>query len=308
MMAAWSSSTLSRIFCVWKCSRCAPTACRAAAATGPRRPARASRCRWRRRCARETRGRRRRASRNRRRASRMRVDRLRAAPPDRPAAAFARRARRSRLRSACARRAARTDSGPSSARPRLRGRRGSGVTKMPEPTRTSTRPGDLERDDRFAHRRARHAEQRRELALGRQPRAGAGTRRCRSAPAICPAICRYRRSGSTVCSGNGISSSRAGLCAGLPRVAGRSRRRRPRRASVVCEPRLVRRAARRLVKWSNHRTDGATVIVPGIVARAPVNAGLRHDRAAKCPDLPPDFSSRRTPSMRMPRSAALHMS
>ena len=40
----------------------------------------------------------------------------------------------------------------------------------------------------------------------------------------------------------------------------------------------------------------------------PLRSRARSAGATKCPDLPPDFSSSRTPSMRMPRSTALHMS
>ena len=42
--------------------------------------------------------------------------------------------------------------------------------------------------------------------------------------------------------------------------------------------------------------------------RRAAQGGRRQLGALKCPDLPPDFSSRRMLSMRMPRSTALHMS
>ncbi len=65
-----------------------------------------------------------------------------------------------------------------------------------------------------------------------------------------------------------------------------------------------------LVKWSNHRTKTSVTgrlrerpRTKRLLIPARIYAGLR-----KCPDFPPDFSSRRTSSMRMPRSAALHMS
>ena len=61
--------------------------------------------------------------------------------------------------------------GPSSSRPDdLRGARARDEDARADAHLDASR--DLERDDRFAHRRARHAEQRGELALGGQARAG----------------------------------------------------------------------------------------------------------------------------------------
>ena len=54
--------------------------------------------------------------------------------------------------------------------------------------------GDFERDDRLAHRRARHAEQHGELALRREAASRRQIRRLSISAAIWPAICRYSRS------------------------------------------------------------------------------------------------------------------
>ena len=145
-------------------------------------------------------------------------------------------------------RAARRSNGPGPCRRRRRRHGGRGHEDAAadahlDPAR------DLERDDRFAHRGARHAEQRGELALGRQPRAArefAAVDEAGDLPGDLP----VQPSRSTVCSGT----------TGSP--PGRSR---PLRAASdrpagswapgvsVCGFHGTPRP--RPVKWSNHPTN-----------------------------------------------------
>ncbi len=161
-IAAWSRNVCRASASVWKCAACAPRA-RRVDSTVPRRPARASCCRWPWRCRGGSRGRFPRGSRNRRRARH----------PLRP------------LRSARGRRlgvtAASAAISPSislralseleRAGPLSGNADGAGppVTKIADADADFDQAADLERDHRFADRRARHAEQRRQLAFGRQP-------------------------------------------------------------------------------------------------------------------------------------------
>ena len=156
---------------------------------------------------------------------------------------------------------------------------------------------DLERDDRLAHRRARHAEQRRELALGGQARAGGKF-------AVVD-------QGGDLAGDLPVEPQRFDRMQGhwiLVSDRGCGRRAESGLGAVrVLPPRDCTRGEAVLVKWSNHRTRIAPEGDAPARRRSFTFCGLRAS-ATKCPDLPPDFSSRRTSSMRMPRSAALHMS
>ncbi len=208
--------------------RSASRARRAAGPTGPRRRTAARHCAWTPRSARGTRGRRRPAPRSRRRA-RACARWFRAGPRYPPSWHCARPGRRSRLRSSRARQAGRTDR-----RRRRPPRMSTAGTRVALALRSGVRDenagadahfdpaGELERDDGFAHRRPRHAEQDGELALGRQPRPRRKLADCRSAWRSA------RRS-----AGTGASSPLSAAALASPRLRSRGGCNRPASASAA---------------------------------------------------------------------------
>ena len=143
--------------------------------------------------------------------------------------------------------------GPSSTSPTICAAPGS-ATKMPEPTRTSTRPAIS--SEMIASRtdvRDTPSSVASSRSAGRREPAGNSPLSINAA--IWPAICRYSRSGSTVCNGKGTflrDFARHGRCGIELAPAASAACMGPRYARLIAR---TLRASVPLVKWSNHRTN-----------------------------------------------------
>ena len=196
-----ANGSLAQAYACGSASVCVATARRADSRV-LRRPVRAIRCRWPARARYGSRDRSPRASRNRRRAVSIRATHSRSAVRSARVAFLAASAAISpsiSLRAASSSNGPGPASSPTSVPPR-RPRAVRSVTKMPLPTRTSTSPA-ISREMIASRTDVRDTPSSVASSRSAGSRAPTANSPFSMSAAICPAICRYSRSGSTVCNG-----------------------------------------------------------------------------------------------------------